>query len=245
MFAKLFFFLAIFSFITLTLFGASPMDHKTVFIMLGAPGAGKGTQAIRLSKEYKIPQISTGDLFRENLKNLTTTGQRAKSYIEKGELVPDTVVLQMLFDRLAKEDCQKGYILDGFPRTIGQAEALEKHLSDSDKNAKIIALSLEVSDDIILDRLTQRIVCEECGTPFHKKVFPPKEEGKCDRCGGKVVQRDDDTEKVIRERLNVFHNKTEPLKEYYHTKGTLILIDGGASKEMTITQIDSSIKNII
>ena len=212
-------------------------ERQVIFIMLGAPGAGKGTQAIRLSDRYCIPQISTGDLFRENLKNNTPIGQRAKEYMDKGQLVPDEVVLDMLFDRLTRSDCDKGYILDGVPRTIPQAEVLTQRLSQS--NAQILAISLEVPDAILIERLTGRLVCEKCGAPYHKTSAPPKTPGICDRDGAPLIQRKDDTVEVVQERLKVFHAQTEPVKEFFQLQGNLVLIDGSLSKEATNAQIDS------
>ena len=182
---------------------------------------------------------STGDLFRENLKNQTEIGKKAKAYMEKGELVPDEIVLDMLFERITKPDCQKGYILDGFPRTIPQAEALEKRMQ---KDANVVAISLEVPDSLILERLTGRIVCEKCGAPYHMTGNPPKKEGVCDRCEGKLIQRKDDTRAVVLERLKIFHEQTEPLKEFYGKRGNLILIDGTLSKEKTNAQVDQALK---
>lgn len=226
------------------LFAMKPSENRqTVLIMLGAPGAGKGTQAVRLSEKMGIPQISTGDLFRENLRNQTPIGQKAKEYMDKGQLVPDEVVLDMLFDRLKAADCQKGYILDGFPRTIPQAEALDARLAKGD--SRVIAISLEVPDEIILERLTGRIVCESCGAPYHKTASPPKNEGVCDRCGGKLIQRKDDTKEVVIDRLKVFHEQTEPVKAHYGKKGYLILIDGNLSKEQTISELDDSLKKAL
>ncbi len=216
---------------------ANKQNQQTVFIMLGAPGAGKGTQAIRLSDRFAIPQISTGDLFRENLKKNTPIGQKAKSYMDQGKLVPDELVLDMLFDRLAKADCEKGYILDGFPRTIPQAEALTERLSKTD--AKVIALSLEVPDEMIIERLTGRLVCDSCGAPYHKISSPPKVAGICDRDGGTLIQRKDDSLEVVSERLKVFHEQTEPVKGFFQKKGDLLLVDGSVSKEQTIAQVDS------
>lgn len=216
-------------------------SEQTVLIMLGPPGAGKGTQAVRLSEEYGVPQISTGDLFRENLRNETPVGKRAKSFMDKGELVPDEVVLDMLFDRIAQDDCKEGYILDGFPRTIPQAEALDKRLS-----GHVVSISLDVPDEVIIERLSGRIVCENCGAPYHKTANPPKKEGVCDRCGkGPIIQRKDDRESVVRDRLTIFHKQTAPVKAFYQAKGTLICVDGSVSKEETITQIDSGLKKIL
>ncbi len=236
--------LALVTLLTIPAFAMKQSDTpKTVIIMLGAPGAGKGTQAVRLSEELCIPQISTGDLFRENLRNNTPIGQKAKEYMDKGQLVPDEVVLDMLFERLKAPDTQKGYILDGFPRTIPQAEALDKRLAET--HSKVIVISLEVPDEVIVDRLTSRLVCESCGAPYHKTACPPKQEGICDRCGGKLIQREDDTEAVILDRLKVFHKQTEPVKTHYQKKGSLILIDGAVSKEATNAQIDEKLKKAL
>ena len=218
-------------------------EQQTVLIMLGAPGAGKGTQAIRLSEQLGIPQISTGDLFRENLRNETPIGLKAKSYMDRGQLVPDDVVLDMLFERLIQPDCKRGYILDGFPRTLPQADALDVRLAKTRSN--VVAVSLEVPDNVIIERLTERIVCNSCGAPFHKVASPPKKEGVCDRCGGKLVQRKDDSEAVVKDRLEVFHEQTEPVKAHYQEKGFLILVDGSHSKEETIAQIDSKLEKIL
>lgn len=240
-------FFSLFSFLSLLILPFSAMgnvdNNQVIFIMLGAPGAGKGTQAIRLSDRYCLPQISTGVLFQENLRNQTPIGQKAKSYIDAGKLVPDEVVLTMLFERISEPDCKNGYILDGFPRTIPQAEALDKHLEQT--HPTIIALSLEVPDEMIIERLAGRLVCEKCGAPYHTTATPPKQKGICDRDGGTLIQRKDDTVEVIKERLKVFHEQTEPLKAYYQDKGTLILIDGSLSKEKTIFQIDSYLERVL
>jgi len=236
--------LALLTLLAIPLFAMKPAeDRQTVLIMLGAPGAGKGTQAVRLSEKMGIPQISTGDLFRENLRKKTPVGQKAKSYMDQGQLVPDEVVLDMLFERLKEADCQTGYILDGFPRTIPQAEALDARLAQN--KTQVIAISLEVPDDVIVTRLTGRIVCEQCGAPYHKTANPPKQEGVCDRCGGKLIQRKDDTKEVVLDRLTVFHEQTEPVKAYYQKKGSLILIDGTVSKEQTVAEVDASLKKVL
>lgn len=241
---KYFSFFALMTFLTISLFAMNPPHtQQTVLIMLGAPGAGKGTQSVRLSEALDIPQISTGDLFRENLRNQTPIGQLAKTYMDKGQLVPDDVVLDMLFERLQSPDCKKGYILDGFPRTIPQAEALDKRLAQT--HSHIIAISLEVPDHLIIERLTGRIVCDRCGAPYHLSGAPPKIAGVCDRCQGNLIQRKDDSETVIRDRLKVFHEQTEPLKAYYEKKGFLIVIDGSVSKEKTIIELDDALKKVI
>ena len=243
---KFFVLLALVSLFSFSLFAMGHKtiaDQKVIFVMLGAPGAGKGTQAIRLSDIYKIPQISSGDLLRENIRNNTPLGQKVKSYMDNGQLVPDSTILDMLFDRLSKADCVKGYILDGFPRSIPQAEALDKYLSQD--HFKIIVISLEVPDAVIIERLAGRLVCEKCGAPYHKIASPPKLMGYCDRDGGKLIQRKDDCEEVIKERLTIFHEQAEPLKEYFQQKGNLLLIDGNVSKEQTISQIDGHLMQIL
>lgn len=230
--------------LAIPLFAMKPVENsQTVIILLGAPGAGKGTQAVRLTENLGIPQISTGDLFRENMRNASPIGQKAKEYMDKGELVPDEVVLDMLFDRLKAPDCKKGYILDGFPRTIPQAEALDARLAKT--NARVIAISLEVPDSLIIERLTGRIVCEKCGAPYHKIACPPQKEGVCDRCSGKLIQRRDDSESVVLDRLHVFHKQTAPVKTHYEKQGVLILIDGSVSKEATIAQLDAKLEALL
>lgn len=209
-----------------SLFGSSPQ----VIILLGAPGAGKGTQATFLKECYHLPHISTGDIFRENLKNNTLIGQKAKSYMDKGALVPDEIVMDMLFERLSLVDCKKGYILDGVPRTIAQAESLDKYLTGK---ANIIVLSLEVPDAMIIERLSGRLICEKCSAPYHKTALPSRQEGICDRCGGKLITRKDDTPEIISERLKAYHAQAKPLKEYYRAQGKLTLIDASLSKEET------------
>lgn len=224
-------------FIFLLLVLMSPLfSSPKVIILLGAPGAGKGTQAAYLKDTYCLPHISTGDLFRENLSKMTPIGQKAKGYMDKGELVPDSIVVEMLGARLEQDDCKNGYILDGFPRTLPQAELLKEKL---DSKKKIIVLSLEVPDDLIVQRLTGRFSCEACGTPFHKTFSPPKTAGVCDKCGGKLVQRKDDIEEVIRNRLMVFHNQTAPLKEYYQKQGLLFSLDGTLPKDVLSRKIDA------
>lgn len=196
---------------------------RKIIILLGPPGSGKGTQAVRLSKELGIPHISTGDLFRDNLSRNTDLGKKAKTYMEAGKLVPDEVVLEMLFDRVSRPDCQNGYLLDGFPRTIAQAEALDKHLKKGDA---IIALDLKVNDDVIVKRISGRLTCKEGGHIQNKYFSAPKKEGICDTCGGTLVHRSDDSPEVVKERLKVYHDQTEPLIQYYEKKGVLKHING-------------------
>jgi adenylate kinase len=188
-------------------------------IFLGAPGAGKGTIAKMTAEKYSIPQISTGDLFRENMAGETELGKKAKEFIDKGELVPDEITVGMLKERIAKEDCQKGYILDGFPRTIPQAEAFES----IDKVDKVI--NFEVTEETVMKRLTTRRTCKGCGAIFNVVTIPPKVEGVCDKCGGELVQRSDETEEVIKNRLVVYHEQTAPLVDFYRKKGLIADVD--------------------
>jgi len=208
--------------------------EQTILILLGPPGAGKGTVAVELAKETKLPHISTGDLFRENLKNNTPLGEEAKSYMNEGKLVPDELVIDMLLDRIAKKDCEKGYILDGFPRTIHQAEV---YLTKVPEKAHIKAINLEISDDKIVERISGRLVCKNCGTPFHKEFHKPKQEGICDECGGELYQRKDDTEEVVRERLNVYHKETEPLIEFFEKKNILVSINSDQNSQKVLEDV--------
>lgn len=212
-------------------------SSKTVVILLGPPGAGKGTQAVQLTERYNIPQISTGDLFRENIKKGTPLGKKAQQYIDRGELASDELVLEMLFERLEREDCKCGYLLDGFPRTLPQARALDGYLQ---KEISVVVIDLEVPDSEIVDRITGRIICKECGVPYHKTAHKPEKEGVCDRCGGELVQRKDDTKEVVETRLKVFHEQTAPLREYYRKSERLITVKGGdgMSKEAITKEIE-------
>ena len=185
-------------------------------ILLGAPGAGKSTQAEILCKEFSIPTISTGNILRAAIKNGTPTGLKAKSFMDAGKLVPDDVIIGVITDRLAEPDCANGYILDGVPRTIAQAEALEKagiHFDD--------VVSIEISDQEIEERMAGRRVCEHCGASYHVVAVPPKKEGVCDKCGGKLSRRHDDDPEVVQQRLEVYHKETEPLKDFYKSRGVL------------------------
>ena len=197
-------------------------------ILLGAPGAGKGTQAEILTDRLGIPSISTGNIIREALKNGTEMGLKAKSFIEVGQLVPDQVVIGIIRERLAKEDCLNGFILDGFPRTVPQAQALEEMGVNIDK-----VIDFEVEDEEVLKRLGGRRVCEGCGASYHMQHKRPQVEGVCDRCGAKVVTRKDDEPETIRERLSVYHEQTEPLKAFYAGKGLLVEVAGGTIEENT------------
>lgn len=190
-------------------------------IFLGAPGAGKGTQAEVVCKELNIPAISTGNMLREAVKNSTEAGLKAKSYMDAGELVPDEVVIGILKDRIAQPDAQNGFILDGFPRTVEQAEALEKMGVEIDK-----VIEIDVSDEAITARMSGRRVCEGCGNSYHIKYKPTKVEGICDACGAKVVQRIDDKPETVQARLKTYHEKTAPLKDYYAKRGKLVTVAG-------------------
>ncbi len=190
-------------------------------ILLGAPGAGKGTQAEVICDALKIPAISTGNILREAIKNETALGMEAKSYMDGGKLVPDEIVINILKERLGEDDCKNGFILDGFPRTVPQAEALDKMGVNIDR-----VVDIEVEDEKIMQRLSGRRVCEDCGASYHLDYKPSKEEGKCDKCGGKTVQRKDDHPDTIKERLQVYHQQTEPLKDYYYATGKLIVVEG-------------------
>jgi adenylate kinase len=198
-------------------------QKPTVVILLGPPGSGKGTQAVRLSKEWGIVHISTGDLFRENIKKGTPLGLKAKEYLDQGKLAPDELVFEMLFDRVSQPDCSKGYLLDGFPRTLAQAEALETKLGDS---VHLKVLSLEVSDETLIKRTTGRLLCKVCGHIHHREFSPPRAHGTCDKCQGGLHQRPDDIESVVRERLNVYHTQTKPLIEFYKSKNLLHEVNG-------------------
>ena len=190
-------------------------------IMLGAPGAGKGTQAEVISEHLNIPTISTGNIIREALKSGTELGMKAKEYMDSGRLVPDEVVIGIIRDRLAQDDCQNGFILDGFPRTIPQAEALDRMGVDIDR-----VIDIEVADETIARRVSGRRVCPACGASYHVDYKKPTAEGVCDKCGATLVQRKDDHPDTVRERLQVYHDQTEPLKEYYTRCGKLVIVEG-------------------
>lgn len=209
-------------------------NQTVVLILLGPPGAGKGTQASILSDTLQLPHISTGDLLRSNIKEGTELGKTAKEFIDQGKLVPDDLILDMLFKRVAREDCKKGYILDGFPRTLSQAKAYDKHLG---KNIKRITLNLSLSNEEIINRLSKRMTCQECSAPYHLIHSPPKEEGRCDGCNGALIQRADDQEEVIRKRLNVYEKETAPLIEYYSKEKTLKQIFCLQSIDDVLTEI--------
>jgi len=194
-------------------------------IMLGAPGAGKGTQAIMISEKYGIPHISTGDIFRANIKAGTELGKKAKSYMDKGALVPDEITIGMLMNRIGEKDCDGGYVLDGFPRTIPQAESLTRVLKAAGGEVDF-AVNIDVPDDHIINRMGGRRACTNCGATYHVKFNPPKTEGICDVCGSRLVQRDDDRPETVKNRLSVYHAQTQPLIDYYRKAGVLKEVDG-------------------
>ena len=194
-------------------------------VMLGAPGAGKGTQAKMIAERYGIPHISTGDIFRANIKNGTELGKKAKEYMDKGQLVPDSLTLDLIMDRFKADDCKDGYILDGFPRTIPQAEALDEALT-SQGDAIDFAINVEVPDENIVNRMSGRRACVGCGATYHIKYNAPKVEGVCDTCGENLILRDDDKPETVQNRLKVYHDQTQPLIDFYSKKGVMKEVDG-------------------
>ncbi len=210
-------------------------------VLLGPPGAGKGTQASRLEDFYELIHISTGDIFRKAIKEETPLGKKAKGYIDEGKLVPDEVTIGMVRERLAMEDCQNGFILDGFPRTVNQADALMEILEELDYVLDAV-VNIDVSADELVDRLSGRRICKDCGASFHVKFNAPKQEGVCDECGGELYQRDDDTPKTIKERLNVYSKETEPLIDYYKERDLLKTIDGEQGLDEVFNEIKSALE---
>ncbi len=209
-------------------------------IMLGAPGAGKGTQAKMIAEKFAIPHISTGDIFRANIKNGTELGKKAKAYMDKGQLVPDELTVQILLDRVANDDCKNGYVLDGFPRTIPQADVLDKELTKLGDKVDF-AINVDVPDENIVRRMSGRRACLKCGATYHIEHIPPKQEGICDTCGSELVQRDDDKPETVQNRLTVYHEQTQPLIEYYDNKKILRTVDG--TRDMQ--EVFSDIVNIL
>ena len=205
-------------------------------ILLGAPGAGKGTLASYLIEQMGVPSISTGNILREAIKNNTPLGQSAKEYMDAGKLVPDEVVIGMLKERIAKRDCKSGFILDGFPRTIPQAEALDKALADMGQKIDY-AIDVEVPDENIVNRMSGRRACVDCGATYHLVYAPTKEEGICDKCGGGLILRDDDKPETVEQRLRVYHEQTQPLIDYYTKEGILKEVDGTIDLEDVFVEI--------
>ncbi len=211
-------------------------------IVLGPPGSGKGTAASKLSPKYGLPHISTGDLFRENIKAQTEIGLKAKEYMNKGELVPDEIVIEMLEKRISNPDCEKGFILDGFPRTIEQAKKLSE-LTNID-----LVINMDIAEDVIIGRLSSRLSCPNCNTIYNKKYLPPKQEGICDNCASEIIQREDDKPETIKNRLNVYKNQTQPLIDFYQSQEILrnIFCDNiDQTPEETFNQVLEIIENFI
>ena len=205
-------------------------------IMLGAPGAGKGTQAKRIAAKYGIPHISTGDIFRANIKGGTELGMKAKEYMDQGKLVPDEITIGMLLDRIHEEDCKNGYVLDGFPRTIPQAESLTKALEEMGESIDY-AVNVDVPDSVIVSRMSGRRACVNCGATYHIQYNPPKKEGVCDVCGDKLILRDDDKPETVQNRLSVYHEQTQPLIDYYKKAGVLAEVDGTQDMDKVFADI--------
>ena len=205
-------------------------------IMLGAPGAGKGTQAKMIADKYGVPHIPTGDIFRANIKNGTELGMEAKKYMDQGLLVPDELTVRILLDRVAQDDCKNGYVLDGFPRTIPQAEVLDSELTKLGDHIDY-AINVDVPDENIVKRMSGRRACLTCGATYHIEHVPPKKEGICDVCGSELVLRDDDKPETVKNRLNVYHEQTQPLIDFYTEKGVLKTVDGTVPMEEVFAAI--------
>lgn len=212
------------------------MGIRMKIIMLGAPGAGKGTQAKMIADKYHVPHISTGDIFRANIKNGTELGMEAKKYMDQGLLVPDELTVKILLDRVAQDDCKEGYVLDGFPRTIPQAEVLDKALSEINDQIDF-AINVDVPDENIVRRMGGRRACLGCGATYHIEHIPPKQEGICDTCGKELVLRDDDKPETVQNRLEVYHKQTQPLIDFYGAKGILKTVDGTADMKDVFASI--------
>ena len=208
-------------------------------MFLGAPGAGKGTQAEKISEKYAIPSISTGAILREAMASGSKLGMKAKSYVDAGALVPDEVVIDIIKERLAADDCKGGFILDGFPRTVPQAKALDDMGIEMD-----LVISIEVEDDDIVERMGGRRLCKRCGTAYHTKYIPTKVEGVCDKCGGELYVRADDKPEVVKGRLSTYHKQTEPLKDFYAEKGKLVLIPGNGAIDAITAEICKAIDGV-
>jgi len=212
-------------------------------VLVGPPGAGKGTQAVRLQEAYEIPHISTGDMFRKAIKEETELGKKAKEYIDQGELVPDEVTIGIVRERLAQDDCQQGFILDGFPRTVNQADALNTILADMNTSLDAV-INIKVSDAEVIDRLSGRRICKSCGASYHVKFNPPKVAGVCDECGGELYQREDDNSNTIQQRLNVYSEQTSPLINYYQELDLLRTVNGEDSLDNVFVEIKDLLDNI-
>lgn len=209
-------------------------------VLLGPPGAGKGTQATRIVEKYNVPHISTGDIFRENIKNGTELGKKAQEYMNKGELVPDDLVIEIATTRLLADDCKEGFLLDGFPRTVYQAEKLDEFLKAHGLELDVV-IDIEVGKDELITRLTGRRVCKACGASYHVVNIPPKTEGICDSCGGELFQRADDTVETVNNRIEVYNEQTMPLVNYYKNAGKLAVVDGALSLDTVFAEIVKAI----
>ena len=209
-------------------------------VLLGPPGAGKGTQAVRIAEKYNVPHISTGDIFRKNIKEGTPLGKKAKEYMDKGELVPDDLVIEIATTRLLEDDCKNGFLLDGFPRTVYQAEKLDEFLKAHGQELGVV-INLEVGNDELIRRLTGRRVCKACGASYHLVTIPPKKEGICDLCGGELIQRADDTEATVTNRIEVYEAQTAPLIGYYTEAGIIANIDGTIGLDSVFESIVTAI----
>lgn len=205
-------------------------------VLLGAPGSGKGTLAADLKNIYNIPHISTGDIFRKNISDNTELGSKANEYISKGQLVPDDITIDMVADRLSESDCVNGFLLDGFPRTIPQADALADIMKGLDRDITAV-INVTISDELVLRRLTNRRVCSKCGFSYNLISLPPKKDGICDKCGGEVIQREDDSEDTIRNRLATYHKQTQPLVEYYRDLGLIFDVSNEGRPEEAVRKV--------
>ncbi len=209
-------------------------------ILLGPPGAGKGTQAAKIVEKYDVPHISTGDIFRDNIKRQTELGKKAQEYMNKGELVPDDLVIEIATDRLLADDCEKGFLLDGFPRTVYQAQKLDEFLAAHGQKLDKV-LNIEVKDEELLTRLTGRRVCKQCGASYHVVSVPPKQEGICDVCGGELFQRADDTVETVSNRIAVYKEQTMPLVDYYTAAGNIATVNGAGTLDEVFAEITAAL----
>jgi len=209
-------------------------------VLLGPPGAGKGTQAERIVEKYHIPQISTGDIFRANIKNGTELGKKAKEYMDKGNLVPDELVVDLVKDRIAQDDCAEGFMLDGFPRTVFQAEELDKIMEAGGLKINAV-LNIDVQPEKLVKRIAGRRVCKGCGATYNVDYKPPQKEGVCDKCGGEVYQRADDTEETVQNRIKVYFSETAPLIDYYQKSGVIVNVDGDQAEEKVFSEIAAAL----
>jgi len=218
-------------------------EREMRIVLLGSPGSGKGTQASRIENKFGIPHISTGDIFRYNISRNTPIGMEAKKYIEKGLLVPDELTLSIVKSRFLEDDCKKGFLLDGFPRTLAQAEALDKELDSIGEKIDAV-INLEVSDEIIIERMANRRVCSKCGESYNISFYRPAKENTCDKCGGKLITREDDKAETVANRLNVYRNQTFPLIDYYRKKNILIVINGEESADKVFGAITKALERV-